>query len=166
MPPENHEHYMTQAYAQALKSYAEGGNPIGAVLIDNKTNSILGQGHNCLVQESNPILHGEMSALRAAGRMPNRHNTTLYTTLQPCFMCTGAIIQFGIPRVVIADTANASSNETIQFMKTRGVEVIVLDPTKSQAAQACIELTTKFRKENPTQWQEDWGGGPNPALKP
>ena len=164
MSYQSHEHYMTRAYEQALKSYNEGGCPIGAVLVDNNTGEILGEGHNALVQESNPILHGEMAALRAAGRMSNRHNTTIYTTLQPCFMCTGAITQFGIPRVVIADTKNASSDETIQFIRSRGIEVIILDPEKSPTAKSCIELTTKFRKEKPQQWQEDWGGGPNPKL--
>ena len=83
----------------------------------------------------------------------------MYTTLQPCFMCTGAIIQFGIPRVVIGDVTNASSDETIRFLRSRGIEVIVLDPTISNAARQCVELTSRFRQENPAQWQEDWGGG-------
>jgi cytosine/creatinine deaminase len=152
---------MTVAYELASKSYAEGGCPIGAVLVDNATGAILGKGHNALVQESNPILHGEMAALRDAGRMRHRHNTTLYTTLQPCFMCTGAIVQFGIPRLVIADTANAATDETIIFMRSRQIEVIVLDPTESPAARQCIELTSRFRRERPEQWLEDWGGGPS-----
>ncbi len=156
---------MTRAVELAMKSYAEGGCPIGGVLVDNTSGQVLGEGHNSLVQEGNPILHGEMAALRAAGRMTNRHRTTLYTTLQPCFMCTGAIVQFGIPRVVIGDVANASSDETIVFMRSRGIEVIVLDPATSEAARNAIALAARFRKENPGQWLEDWGGGPNPALK-
>src|ERR1043166_6227786 len=107
MNDELHEHHMAQALKLAAKSFDEGGCPIGAVLVDNQTNLSLGEGHNGLVQEGNPIVHGEMAALRAAGRMPNRHGTTMYTTLQPRFMCTGAIVQFGIPRVVIGDTENA-----------------------------------------------------------
>ena len=106
-----------------------------------------GRDHNALVQESNPVLHGEMAALRSAGRMRNRHNTTMYTTLQPCFMCSGAIVQFGIPRVVIGDAANTSSDETIRFMRDRGIEVIVLDPDDSSAARASIELVRRFREQ-------------------
>ena|SRR5579872_605313 len=160
-----HEHYMARAYDLALKGYNEGGCPIGGVLVDNGTGEVLGEGHNALAQEGNPIIHGEMAALRAAGRMVNRHNTTMYTTLQPCFMCTGAIIQFGIPRVVIGDTANAASDETIRFLRERGIEVIIMDPTQSEAARNCISLVVRFRQEKPEQWLEDWGGGPNLALK-
>ena len=161
----SHEHYMTRAFDLAAKSHAEGGCPIGAVLVAGDTGNVLGEGHNGMIQEGNPILHGEMAALRAAGRMPDRHNTTLYTTLQPCFMCTGAIVQFGIPRVVIADVVNASSDETIRFMRSRGIDVIVLEPATSETARKCIALATRFRRERPDQWLEDWGGGPNPRLK-
>lgn len=160
----DHEKYMRLAYEQALKGYSEGGCPIGGLLVDNATGKILGAGHNTLVQEGNPVIHGEMAAMRAAGRMTNRHNTTMYTTLQPCFMCTGTIAQFGIPRVVIADVANASSDETIRFLVDRGVEVIVLDAKTSSAAADCIALCSKFKNEKPELWLEDWGGGPNPRL--
>ena len=160
----DHETHLRTAYRLAAKGHAEGGCPIGAVLIDNATSQVLGQGHNALVQEGNPILHGEMAALRDAGRLPNRHATTLYTTLQPCFMCAGTAVQFGIPRVVIADTANASSDETIRFMRGKGIEVIVADAAASEAARDCIALVEKFRRENPAQWLEDWGGGSNPVL--
>lgn len=165
MAYESHEYYMARAYALAAKGYSEGGCPIGGVLVDNGTGEVLGEGHNALVQEGNPIIHGEMAAMRAAGRMVNRHNTTMYTTLQPCFMCTGTIAQFGIPRVVIGDVTNASSDETIQFLRSRGVEVIVMDPAISKAARDCIDLILRFRQEKPEQWLEDWGGGPNPRLE-
>jgi cytosine deaminase len=164
MPYDSHESYMERAFHLAAKGYAEGGCPIGGVLVDNDSGRVLGGGHNALVQEGNPIIHGEMAALRNAGRMTNRHNTTMYTTLQPCFMCTGAIVQFGIPRVVIGDVTNASSDETIRFMRSRGIDVIVMDPATSSAARQCVELTARFRKEKPEQWLEDWGGGPNPRL--
>jgi cytosine deaminase len=166
MSYETHESYLRRALELASKSYSEGGCPIGAVLVDNDTGKILGEGHNGLVQEGNPILHGEMAALRDAGRTANRHNTTLYTTLQPCFMCTGAITQFGIPRVVIGDVHNASSDETIRFLRSRGIEVIVMDPNTSEAARKCVELASRFRREKPEQWLEDWGGGPNSNLQP
>ena len=158
------ERSMQRAFELADKSYREGGCPIGGVLVDDASGRILGQGHNALVQEGNPILHGEMAAMRDAGRMPNRHRTTMYTTLQPCFMCAGTIVQFGIPRVVIGDVANASSDETIAFMRGKGVDVVVMDPQTSDAARDCIELVRRFRSEKPDQWLEDWGGGPNPAL--
>src|SRR5262245_7235128 len=156
---------MARAFALAAKGYSEDGCPIGAVLVDDTTGEILGEGHNGLVQEGNPILHGEMAALRSAGRMRNRHHTTMYTTLQPCFMCAGAIVQFAIPRVVIADAENASSDETIRVMRDRGIEVVVLDPGRSAAARSCIELARRFRELKPELWLEDWGGGPNPALR-
>lgn len=161
----DHEKYMRLAYEQALKGYNEGGCPIGGLLVDNATGKILGAGHNTLVQEGNPVIHGEMAAMRAAGRMVNRHNTTMYTTLQPCFMCTGTIAQFGIPRVVVADVVNASSDETICFLVDRGVEVIVLDPKNSKASADCIALCHKFKEEKPALWLEDWGGGPNKQLR-
>ena len=160
----DHETHLRAAYRLAAKGHAEGGCPIGAVLVDNVSGKVLGQGHNALVQEGNPILHGEMAALRDAGRLPNRHATTLYTTLQPCFMCAGTAVQFGIPRVVVADTANASSDETLRFMRAKGIEVIVADAVASAAARDCIALVARFREENPAQWLEDWGGGMNPAL--
>ena len=158
------ENYLRLAFQLAAKGYGEGGCPIGGVLADNDTGQILGQGHNALVQEGNPIIHGEMAAMRDAGRMPNRHHTTMYTTLQPCFMCAGTLVQFGIPRVVIGDVVNASSDETIQFMRGKGIEVVVMDPHTSIAARDCVELVRKFRTEKPAQWLEDWGGGPNPIL--
>jgi cytosine/creatinine deaminase len=158
------EAFMRQAFDHARQSYEQGGCPIGAVLVDNDSGTVLGEGHNSLVQESNPIIHGEMAALRAAKRMKNRHNTTLYTTLQPCFMCAGSIAQFGIPRVVIGDTKNASGSETIDFLSAKGVEVVTLYPESSPAAARCIELTARFKEEKPDLWLEDWGGGSNPRL--
>lgn len=103
-----------------------------------------------LVQEGNPIIHGEMSAMRAAGRMVTRRNTTMYTTLSPCMMCAGTISQFKIGRVVVGDTVNSEGN--VAFLRERGVEVIVLNNKN------CIELVKKFREEKPELWMEDWGG--------
>jgi creatinine deaminase len=161
----NDEALMARALGLAEKSYGEGGCPIGAVLAESDSGAVLGEGHNGLVQEGNPIVHGEMAALRAAGRMSDRHGTTLYTTLQPCFMCAGTIVQFGIPRVVIGDVVNAASPETIDFLRSHGVEVTVLDQANSAAARGCIALAAKFRVERPELWTEDWGGGPNPMLR-
>lgn len=142
--------FMRRAYEQALKSYNEGGCPIGGVLVDNVTGEILGEGHNMLVQEGNPIIHGEMSAMRAAGRMVTRRNTTMYTTLSPCMMCAGTIAQFKIGCVVVGDTVNSAGN--VDFLRKNGVEVVVLDDPD------CIKLVEKFREEKPELWTEDWGG--------
>jgi len=161
----NDEPHLAEAFRLAAQGHAEGGCPIGGVLVDNDSGAVLGRGHNALVQEGNPIVHGEMAALRDAGRLPNRHRTTMVTTLQPCFMCAGTMVQFGVPRVVIGDAVNAASPETIEFLRAHGVEVTVLDPARSAAAQGCIALTAKFRVERPELWLEDWGGGPNPALR-
>jgi cytosine deaminase len=158
VPRKADEYYLARAVALATKSYHEGGCPIGGVLVDNESGDVLGEGHNQLVQEGNPIVHGEMAALRNAGRLANRHRTTMYTTLQPCFMCAGAIVQFGIPRVVIGDTVNASSDETIRFMRAHGIDVVVLDPRNSAAARECVELASRLRREKPELWLEDWGG--------
>lgn len=145
----DHNYYMKRAYALAKKGYDEGGCPIGSVIIDQAGN-ILGEGHNMLVQEGNPILHGEMSAMRAAGRMPTRGKTIMYTTLSPCMMCAGTIVQFNIPHVVVGDTVNSAGN--VDFLRDRGVEVTVLDDPD------CIELVRQFREEKPDLWLEDWGG--------
>ena len=160
------ETHLAEALRLAALGHAQGGCPIGGVLVDNDSGAVLGRGHNALVQEGNPIVHGEMAALRAAGRLPNRHRTTMVTTLQPCFMCAGTIVQFGIPRVVIGDTTNAASDETIRFMRAKGIEVVVMDPAASAAARDCIALVARFRRERPELWLEDWGGGINPALRP
>lgn len=158
------EDHLARALQWAAKGYAEGGCPIGGVLVSNVTGQVLGQGHNELVQSGNPIVHGEMAALKDAGRMANRHATTMVTTLQPCFMCAGTIVQFGIPRVVIGDVVHAASDETIRFMRGHGVEVVVMEPATSAAARGCVSLVEKFLSEKPELWLEDWGGGPNPAL--
>lgn len=140
---------MDRAYELALKGYNEGGCPIGGVLVD-EDGTVLGEGHNMLVQEGNPIIHGEMSAMRAAGRMASRRKTTMYTTLSPCMMCAGTIVQFKIGRVVVGDTVNSAGN--VDFLREKGVEVIVLNHRK------CIDLVKKFREEQPDLWLEDWGG--------
>ncbi|MCB1530545.1 MAG: nucleoside deaminase [Rhodospirillales bacterium] len=140
---------MKRAYRLALESYREGGCPIGALLVDD-SGRILGEGHNMLVQEGNPILHGEMAAMRAAGRHESRRDTTMYTTLSPCMMCAGTIVQFKIPRVVVGDAVNSAGN--IEFLRERGVEVTVLEDPD------CIALVKKFREEKPDLWLEDWGG--------
>ena len=141
-------YFVERAYQFALKGYNEGGCPIGSVLVD-ENGIVLGEGHNMRVQENNPIIHGEMSALRAAGARETYRGTTIYTSLSPCMMCAGTIAQFNIPRVVVGDTVSSEGN--VVFLRDRGVEVVVMNH------QPSIDLVTKFRTENPKLWSEDWG---------
>ena len=133
------------AYEEALAGYEEGGCPIGSVLARN--GAVVAQGRNQRVQKGDPIAHGEMDALRKAGRQPSYRDTVLYTSLSPCMMCAGTIVQFGIPRVVIGEAQNFGGNEA--FLRSRGVEVIVADDP------ACIALMQRFITEKPELWAED-----------
>ena len=158
------EAHMRMAFELAAKGYGEGGCPIGGVLVDNATGEMLGKGHNALVQEGNPILHGEMAAMRDAGRMPDRHDTTMYTTLQPCFMCTGTIVQFGIPRVVIGDVLNTAATRPSASCARAASRS--WSWTRRPARRRAIASTWSpgFAARSPSSGLEDWGGGPNPKL--
>ncbi|NWG70141.1 MAG: nucleoside deaminase [Parvularculaceae bacterium] len=133
------------AFLEAKKSADNGGLPIGSVLARGET--LLASGHNQRVQKGDPILHGEMDALQKAGRQKSYRDTTLYTSLSPCMMCAGTIVQFKIPRVVVNDTQNFGGNE--EFLKSRGVEVIDLRHEDS------IALMARFIRERPALWNED-----------
>lgn len=141
--------FMMEAIAQAKKSLSEGGIPIGAVIeIDGK---IVGRGHNQRVQNGSPILHGEMSALENAGRLSpaEYRRATLYTTLSPCEMCSGAILLYKIPKVVIAENTTFMGDE--EHLKSKGVELSVLN------SQECIDMMNKFIATKPELWFEDIG---------
>ena len=140
-----HARFIAVAYEEALKSYNEGGLPIGSVLV--RDGAIIGKGHNQRVQKSDPIAHGEMDCLRNAGRQRAYADTIIYTTLSPCMMCTGTIIQFKIPTVVIGEAVNFPGNK--ELLQSRGVEVIDLNDAR------CIELMARFIREKPTLWNED-----------
>ncbi|MEM7507320.1 MAG: nucleoside deaminase [Pseudomonadota bacterium] len=133
------------AYEEAKAGFDEGGCPIGSVIARGDT--VVAQGRNQRVQQGDPIAHGEMDALRKAGRQKTYRDTTLYTSLSPCMMCSGTIVQFGIPRVVIAENTTFGGNEG--FLRARGVEVVVADDPD------CIALMTRFIKERPDLWAED-----------
>ncbi|MDQ0620047.1 nucleoside deaminase [Arthrobacter globiformis] len=133
------------AYQAAHKSLREGGIPIGAALA--RDGVVIASGHNERVQNGDPIAHGEMSALRAAGRQKSYRDTTLYTTLAPCAMCTGTIIQFKIPRVVVGE-AHTFDGE-FELLRSRGVEVVVLND------QRCVDMMRTFQENNPDLWAED-----------
>lgn len=133
------------AYDEAKAGFDEGGCPIGSVLARGE--AVVAQGRNQRVQNGDPIAHGEMDALRKAGRQKTYRDITLYTSLSPCMMCSGTIVQFGIPRVVIAENTTFGGNE--DFLRERGVEVIVADDPD------CIALMTRFIEEKPELWAED-----------
>jgi cytosine/creatinine deaminase len=141
--------FMTVAIAEAKKGLAEGGIPIGSVIIYE--NKILGRGHNKRIQEGSVVLHGEMDAFENAGRQPASvyKKCTLYTTLSPCPMCSGAILLYGIPKVVIGENRTFLGSESL--LKENGVQVHVLDN------QECMGLMNTFIHNYPDLWNEDIG---------
>lgn len=141
--------FMQAAIAEARQGLAEGGIPIGSVLVHR--GRIIGRGHNRRVQKGSAILHGEMDALENAGRHPAAvyRESVLYTTLSPCVMCSGAILLYGIPRVVVGENQTFMGEETL--LRSRGVAVEVLQDA------ACIALMKDFIAHNPVLWNEDIG---------
>jgi cytosine/creatinine deaminase len=141
--------FLAAAIAEAEKGLAEGGIPIGSVLVHR--GKVIGQGHNRRVQRGSAILHGEMDALENAGRLPASVYTqsVLYTTLSPCAMCSGAILLYRIPRVVVGENVTFQGEE--ELLRSRGVIVDVLQDTR------CIELMRQFLLTNPALWNEDIG---------
>ena len=137
--------FLRIAYEEALAGFNEGGCPIGSVLAEGER--LIAQGRNQRVQKGDPIAHGEMDCLRKAGRQKSYRRMTLYTSLSPCMMCTGTIIQFSIPRVVVGEAKNFAGNP--ELLRERGVEVIVADDPD------CIALMAKFIREQPALWNED-----------
>lgn len=137
------------ALEEATAGLAEGGIPIGSVLAHQ--GRILGRGHNRRVQASSAVLHGEMDALENAGRLPARiyRECVLYTTLSPCAMCSGAILLYGIPRVVIGENRTFLGEE--ELLRARGVQLEVRDDPR------CVELMRRFIAAQPALWNEDIG---------
>jgi cytosine deaminase len=145
----NMDKFMLAAIEEARQGFEEGGIPIGSVLVYN--GAILGRGHNRRVQKESAILHGEMDALENAGRLPASvyRESVLYTTLSPCPMCSGAILLYGIPRVVIGENSTFMGEE--ELLRFRGVKVEVLQN------EECIDLMRRFINEKPELWNEDIG---------
>lgn len=141
--------FMQAAIEEARQGLAEGGIPIGAVIVHQ--GRIIGRGHNRRVQKGSAILHGEMDALENAGRQPSAvyRSSVLYTTLSPCPMCCGAILLYGIPRVVIGENQTFMGEE--ELLRSRGVQVDVLQD------EQCISLMEQFIAEKPELWNEDIG---------
>jgi cytosine/creatinine deaminase len=141
--------FMAAAIAEAEAGLAEGGIPIGSVLVHQ--GQIIGRGHNRRVQKGSAILHGEMDALENSGRLPASvyADSIIYTTLSPCAMCSGAILLYKIPRVVVGENRTFMGEEAL--LKSRGVVVEVLEEPR------CIELMRQFIAEHPKLWNEDIG---------
>ena len=139
---------MALALAQAQASLADGGVPVGAVLAGD--GQLIAAGHNERVQRGDPVAHGEISALRNAGRRATYAGTTMYTTLSPCPMCTGAILLFQIPRVVVGEATTFPGD--LPFLASRGVEVVLLDDDR------CMAAMREFQQRYPEVWSEDIGG--------
>jgi cytosine/creatinine deaminase len=144
-----HDTFMAAAIAEAQLGYDEGGIPIGSVLVYR--GEIIGRGHNRRMQRGSPTLHGEMDALENAGRRSAAvyRECTIYTTLSPCSMCSGAILLYGIPRVIVGENVTFLGEEAL--LRSRGVEVEVVDD------ETCVALMERFIRERPEVWNEDIG---------
>src|ERR1051325_9754340 len=141
--------FMKAAIEEAQKGVREGGIPIGAILVHG--GQIIGRGHNRRIQKNSALLHGEMDALENAGRQAAAvyRNSVIYTTLSPCSMCSGAILLYGIPKVIVGENQTFLGEE--ELLRSRGVSVKVLQD------RTCIELMTEFIRSNPAVWNEDIG---------
>ena len=139
--------FIEAAIEEANKSYAQGGIPIGSVLV--KDGKIIGRGHNQRVQKNDPMAHAEIDCLRNAGRIGSYKDTVLYSTLMPCYLCGGAVVQFGINKVIVGESRTFEGSE--EFMKQHEVEIINLDNNE------CITMMTEFIEKNHDLWFEDIG---------
>jgi len=146
--------FLRAAIDEAKLGLQEGGLPIGSVLV--RGDQIIGRGHNRRVQHGDPMAHAEIDCLTKAGRQKTYADTVLYSTLMPCYLCTGAAVQFGIPKVIVGESVNFPGGEAKwgkypTFMRANGIELIDLHDAE------CIEMMRKFIEEHPTLWNEDIG---------
>lgn len=141
------DEFLKAAIDEAKIGLSEKGIPIGSVLI--KDGKIVGRGHNKRVQDNDPMTHAEIDCLRNAGRVGNYKGTVLYSTLMPCYLCAGAVVQFGIRKVYAGESKTFSGAK--EFMESHGVEVIDLN------SKECIDLMNDFIAKNPKLWNEDIG---------
>jgi cytosine deaminase len=146
--------FMRAAIEEARLGLSEGGLPIGSVLV--RAGQIIGRGHNRRVQNGDPMAHAEIDCLKNAGRQKTYKDTILYSTLMPCYLCSGAAVQFGVPKVIVGESVtfhggDARCGKSPDFMRSAGVEVVDLhDPE-------CIDMMSKFIREHPQLWNEDIG---------
>lgn len=141
------DQFMQAAIEEAKQGRRENGIPIGSVLV--RDGEIIGRGHNKRVQDNDPIVHAEIDCLRNAGRIGNYRGTTLYSTLMPCYLCAGAVVQFEIKKVIAGESETFPGAK--EFMESHGVEVIDLD------LEECKHLMREFIAANPELWNEDIG---------
>lgn len=139
--------FLKAAIDEARSGLAEGGIPIGSVLV--KDGEIVGRGHNRRVQHGDPMAHAEIDCLQNAGRIGSYKGTTLYSTLMPCYLCAGAVVQFGIKKVIAGESRTFPGAKS--FMEEHGVEVVDVDDNE------CYALMQEFIKKNPALWNEDIG---------
>lgn len=145
MTPEQDLFFMKEAAAEALKGLSEGGIPIGSILV--REGKIIGRGHNQRVQKGSAILHGEMDCLMNAGRQKSYRDTVIYSTLSPCMMCSGTIVQFKIPRVVVGEAVNFPGAP--EFLRSHGIKVEILNQ------HDLIAMMGGFIRSSPELWNED-----------
>jgi creatinine deaminase len=139
--------FLTAAIEEAMQGLKEGGLPIGSVLV--RDGKIIARGHNRRVQRGDPMAHAEIDCLTQAGRQKTYKDTILYSTLMPCYLCSGAAVQFGVPKVIVGESVNFKGGP--EFMRGHGIEVIdMADPT-------CIAMMSDFIKAHPELWDEDIG---------
>jgi cytosine deaminase len=145
--------FLCAAIEEAKKGLAEGGLPIGSVLV--RGNQIIARGHNRRVQKGDPMAHAEIDCLTNAGRQKTYKDTVLYSTLMPCYLCSGAAVQFGVPKVVVGESVNfhgpGKGGTSPAFLRSHGIEVIDLHDKE------CIEMMSAFIRERPQLWNEDIG---------
>ena len=141
------DEFMKAAIDEAKQGLAEGGIPIGSVLV--KDGKIIGRGHNRRVQKGSPTLHAEIDCLENAGRVGSYKDTVLYSTLMPCYLCSGAVVQFGIKKVVVGESVTFPGGP--EFMMQHGVEVVNLN------LDECVNMMADFIEKNPKLWNEDIG---------
>lgn len=144
---EHHRRFMRLALEEARQGLAEGGIPIGSVLV--RDGQVIGRGHNRRVQRGDPMAHAEIDCLQNAGRQTTYRGTTLYSTLSPCYLCSGAAVQFGIPLVVVGESRTFPGAP--QFLNEHGIVVEDLDDPE------CVALMTEFIRQHPDLWNEDIG---------
>lgn len=144
---ESRDPFMLAAIEEARLGMSEGGLPIGSVLV--RGNHIIGRGHNRRVQRGDPMAHAEIDCLTNAGRQKTYGDTVLYSTLMPCYLCSGAAVQFGVPKVVVGESVNFGGGP--EFMRSKGIEVVDLHDAE------CIEMMGSFIREHPELWNEDIG---------
>ena len=139
--------FLQEAIEEAKKGLKEGGIPIGSVLV--KDGKIIARGHNKRVQENNPMVHAEIDCLINAGRISSYKGTTLYSTLMPCYLCAGAVVQFGIKKVIAGESITFPGAS--EFMRQHNVEIVDMNDAE------CIKMMTEFISANPELWNEDIG---------